>query len=224
MLNKLLLAKNKPHAIIFVETKYSNPKKLIKDYLKSLVCSSTPFCDNCEACKKINNNAYFDYIEFDGYQSTIKKDNVIFIRNQFSKSPSEIAGKKFFILYGVENSTKEAMNALLKFIEEPLEDTYAILTTKNISKVLPTIKSRCQIYYVDADINAFEKELEAFNMTLPDTKIALNCYNNIESFKIDYDSGRFEQNNAFVLSLIKSINDLDAVKELSLQFKSFDWK
>ncbi|MCF0227375.1 MAG: hypothetical protein HUJ52_00985, partial [Malacoplasma sp.] len=111
----------------------------------------------------------------------------------------------------------------LKFIEEPYEDTYAILTTKNISKVLPTIKSRCQIYHIEANINDFEKELESFNMTLPDTKIALNCYNNIESFKIDYTSGKFEQNNTFVINLIKSINDLKTIKELSTEFKSFDW-
>ncbi|MCF0228026.1 MAG: hypothetical protein HUJ52_04340, partial [Malacoplasma sp.] len=115
MLKKLFSAKNKPHAIIFVETKYSNPRKIVKDYLKSLVCSSTPFCNACEQCNKIENNTYFDYLEFDGNKSTIKKENILLIRNQFSKSPTEIAGKKFFVLFGVENSTKEAMNALLKF-------------------------------------------------------------------------------------------------------------
>ena len=223
MLNKLLLAKNKPHAIIFVETKYSNPKKIIKDYLKSLVCSHTPFCNECEQCKKIENNAYFDYIEFDGYQANIKKEDVIFIRNQFSKSASEIAGKKFFVLYGIENSSKEAMNGLLKFIEEPLENTYAILTTKNISKVLPTIKSRCHIFHIKTDIKDFEKELDAFGMSLPDTKIALNCYNNIESFKTDFYSGAFRKNVDFSLSLIKSTNDFKTIKDLAVEFKSFDW-
>ena len=37
-----------------------------------------------------------------------------------------------------------AMNSLLKFLEEPVEEVYAILTTKNINKVLPTIQSRCR--------------------------------------------------------------------------------
>ncbi|MCF0126670.1 MAG: hypothetical protein HUJ68_13140 [Clostridia bacterium] len=222
MFKKLFLSKNKPHAIIFVETKFSNPKRIIKDYLKSLVCSQTPFCNKCEQCKKIDNNAYFDYIEFDGYQSNIRKEDIVFIRNQFAKSASEVAGKKFFVLYGVENSSKEAMNGLLKFIEEPLENTYAILTTKNISKVLTTIKSRCQIYHIKTNIKDFEKELESFNMSLPDTKIALNCYNNIECFKVDFFSGKFRENVDFVLSLIKSVNEFNTIKSLSAQFKSFD--
>ena len=35
------------------------------------------------------------------------------------------------------------MNSLLKFLEEPNEDIYAIITTENINGVLPTIISRC---------------------------------------------------------------------------------
>ena len=35
------------------------------------------------------------------------------------------------------------MNALLKFLEEPEENVYAILTTDHIDKLLPTVISRC---------------------------------------------------------------------------------
>ena len=40
--------------------------------------------------------------------------------------------------------TVEAINSVLKFLEEPTPNTYAILTTRNEAKVLPTILSRCQ--------------------------------------------------------------------------------
>ena len=40
--------------------------------------------------------------------------------------------------------TSEAVNALLKFLEEPGKEIYAFLTTENEIKVLPTIISRTQ--------------------------------------------------------------------------------
>ena len=60
------------------------------------------------------------------------------------KSSVENNGK-VYILKNIDNATTQAMNSLLKFLEEPVEEVYAILTTKNINKVLPTIQSRCQV-------------------------------------------------------------------------------
>jgi DNA polymerase-3 subunit delta' len=51
--------------------------------------------------------------------------------------------KRIYIINLIEHSTSEAINSLLKFLEEPDEDTYAIITTENINNVLPTIISRC---------------------------------------------------------------------------------
>ena len=49
------------------------------------------------------------------------------------------------ILKNIDEATPEALNALLKNLEEPGENTYYILTCTNLSQVLPTIKSRCEI-------------------------------------------------------------------------------
>ncbi len=51
---------------------------------------------------------------------------------------------KVFIIDDVECMLASSSNALLKSLEEPLEDTYFILLTKNPRKVLPTVLSRCQ--------------------------------------------------------------------------------
>ena len=53
-------------------------------------------------------------------------------------------GKKVFIVSNADKMNDEAANALLKTLEEPLEDTYIILTTSNADQLLPTIVSRCQ--------------------------------------------------------------------------------
>lgn len=56
---------------------------------------------------------------------------------------------KVYIIEEVEKMNQHASNSLLKFLEEPAQNIYAILITSNLNKVLPTIKSRCQILMID---------------------------------------------------------------------------
>lgn len=49
------------------------------------------------------------------------------------------------VCQNIQEATEEALNALLKNLEEPQENIYFALTAPSIRKVLPTITSRCQI-------------------------------------------------------------------------------
>jgi len=53
-------------------------------------------------------------------------------------------GWKVFILFDADDMNEEAMNALLKTLEEPPPRTVLILTTTRREKLRPTILSRCQ--------------------------------------------------------------------------------
>jgi DNA polymerase-3 subunit delta' len=53
--------------------------------------------------------------------------------------------KKVFIISEAENMRVEAANALLKLLEEPPDNLMLVLTTSNVHKILPTIRSRCQL-------------------------------------------------------------------------------
>lgn len=57
------------------------------------------------------------------------------------------AKKKCFILYEADKMLPSSSNALLKAIEEPPPKTLFLLLTKDKDKILPTIRSRCQIVY-----------------------------------------------------------------------------
>jgi DNA polymerase-3 subunit delta' len=142
MLNKLLKSKNKPIAILLVESRMCDLDAFIKEYMKSIVCTG----NDCVWCKKIDTDSYFDFIKIDGNKETIKKEQIQDVISRYSKSSTESRGIKFYVIYGIENSTTQAINSLLKFLEEPTNNTYAILTTRSDNFVLPTIKSRCQIY------------------------------------------------------------------------------
>ena len=52
--------------------------------------------------------------------------------------------EKWYIIHALENSNRESLNALLKFLEEPQDNVYAFLTTFNEERLLPTILSRTQ--------------------------------------------------------------------------------
>lgn len=65
----------------------------------------------------------------------------------------------------IHEATEEALNAMLKNLEEPQENIYFALTATGVKKVLPTIASRCQIINIknetsnikDGDVDDFFK-------------------------------------------------------------------
>ncbi len=113
---------------------------------KSLLCDNpSPLaCNTCFTCLRLDEGNYADFILLDGSQKTIKKDDIQRIESTFEKKALESKGIMIYIIHLVENMTIEAINSLLKFLEEPTDNIYAFLTTENELKVLPTIISRCQ--------------------------------------------------------------------------------
>ena len=223
MIDKLYSTAQKPRAIIFCEKKFSALGKTLNNYIKSIVCKTIPFCNQCQYCQKIDSGTYRDLIIFDGSKQAIKKDDIAFIQNQFNLAPFEKCGKKIYVLINVDNSTTEAMNSLLKFIEEPPKETYAILTTKNISKVIPTIRSRCQVFHLHSDVKLFENEIDKFKLDSQQKKVVMESYFNIDDFNLDFTSGKFEIYYSFITKLIDKHNDLSVIKDLSIDFKQFEY-
>lgn len=124
------------------------PLKEVAIFLaKSLVCEhGNPLADEqCMTCQRINQGDFVDLKFMDGAIGSIKKQDVLDLEQSFSVSSLEIFQRQIYILHLVENMTPEAVNALLKFLEEPQQEIYAILTTETIHALLPTIISRSQV-------------------------------------------------------------------------------
>lgn len=139
--------KRVPHAFLLLGNNTSIPLTYLA---MSLICDEQLACEQCNDCRKVKENKYSDIIRFNGKESSIKKADIEYIQDTFIKSSLE--GKaKIYIIENIENSTTEAMNALLKMLEEPTEGIYAIFTAKNASRVLPTILSRCQVIDIKPD-------------------------------------------------------------------------
>lgn len=125
-----------------------NPLKIETAFLlaQSIIENKNDFaCEECDTCKRIKDNKYFDVIYIDGYTKTIVKDDIEYIMDEFSKTSLEQANKKVYIINNINNSSPKVLNMILKFMEEPSNsDSYGIFTSDNLDSLLPTIVSRCQ--------------------------------------------------------------------------------
>lgn len=116
-------------------------------FAQSIICSHKEdewACEQCLECFQISSHEYVDLIYIDGSKETIKVESINALQSQFSQTALSMAGKKVFIINDCENMTAKAANSLLKFIEEPSNSTYGIFISAQVSRVLPTIVSRCQ--------------------------------------------------------------------------------
>ena len=113
---------------------------------KTFLCDHpNPFADEtCNTCTRIANGEYPDFVFLNGESESIKKDTIKETINLFHMTPLERKGTMVYIIHLVENMVPAAESTLLKFLEEPTTNTYAILTTQNEEKVLPTVISRCE--------------------------------------------------------------------------------
>ena len=125
-----------------------NPLKIEAAYLlaESIIEGKNDFaCETCDTCKRIRANKYFDVIFVDGYEQSIRKDDVENILDEFSRTSLETSDKKVYILANINNASVKVLNMILKFMEEPSSsNTFGIFITDRKDDLLPTIVSRCQ--------------------------------------------------------------------------------
>ena len=134
------------HAYMFVGETTAPKKESAYLLAQSLVCKKDGFaCETCDSCMRVTHNNYADMIYLDGLTTSIKKEDILRVKEAFSKTNIESKGKKIYVLDGAEYATISALNSLLTFLEEPGSQTIAILLVENPDQILDTIKSRCQI-------------------------------------------------------------------------------
>lgn len=158
---------------------------------KSLICEhpSPLACGVCPTCLRLDGGSYADFVFLDGSEQTIKKEAVQDLSESFERTALEDANKLIYVIHLVENMTPEAVNALLKFLEEPKPGVYGFLTTENEAKVLPTILSRAQIlrlWLIPQDLVA--KEAISLGINELDANLLANFYNDPVTIKQISDS------------------------------------
>lgn len=158
-LKKFIQTGKVPPAMIFYGPAGVGKAKIALAFARALNCQNLGAdfepCEMCQSCKQIEMQTHPDIIFADyAYQAALLKEEVEDQQNikietvrsltTASQQKAVAAKWKVFIIDKAERLVPAAANALLKFIEEPPQNTVWILISSKRETMLSTIKSRCQ--------------------------------------------------------------------------------
>ena len=175
---------------------------------KTLICEEpSPFaCSSCLNCIRFEEGNYADFMLIDGSKNTIKVGDIENLQKFLASSSLEKQGKKIYIINRLENANKEAVNALLKTLEEPSSSVYAFITTQNEAKLLPTIISRCQILSL-LPINKTIVKQNAINegVLLEDADILSYFYCDVEVIKQKSEEENYKEQKKLLYETLNAL-------------------
>ena len=168
-----------------------------------LLCSNNTPCLECTTCNRILNNEHSNVQVINPVNGVIKKEQITDVIKEFSMSGLE-DGPRIYIINQADKLNVASSNALLKFLEEPVPNRYAIILTNNHNRLLDTIVSRCQL----VRFKSLSKELMInYYKTLGVNEDVAYILSNLTS---DYEEAQNMIKTGNVLDIIdlaKKIND-----------------
>ena len=167
------------HAFLIETNNIPNALIDLNTLLKKLNCPHeySEKCEyDCNLCFLIDNDLLPSKKVVESKTTMITKDQISEIKHQFL-SNSMFSKYNSYIVKNAERLNDSAANILLKFLEEPDTNTLAFFITGNAKSVLPTIKSRCQIYKALYDENKYNTKNEEYSALI---------IKSVENFKINF--------------------------------------
>lgn len=199
------------HAYLIETNGFNETNDLIKSFVKELFKIYTK--DDSELLNisnLIDNGGLTDYIEIKPDGAQIKKEQILDLKEKF-KMTSFDNRCRIYVIYDCDKLNSYAANSLLKFLEEPEGNIIAILVSDNISNVLETIKSRCQIYRLNNN-----------NVLIYDIEMAKKMIDILENKGLEaitYFNALYGKEYPTRLDFINYFNDLLLIYESALRKK-----
>lgn len=116
-------------------------------------------CGECRSCRLIAEEDFSDVTVVRPQNQIIKTERIRELLQNFSQSGVE-GNEQVFIICEAEKMHLNAANSLLKMIEEPQSEVYIFLLTSDENLILPTIKSRTQVFHFPKNEDYLVAKLE----------------------------------------------------------------
>lgn len=115
-------------------------------------------CEQCKSCYLMQHGTHPDlhYIKPEKEGARLKVDQIRHLHNFVYRQP-QCALSKIIVIEQAHDMSASVSNALLKLLEEPPQCSHFILCAEKISTLIPTVRSRCQIYPLQGE--AFTEDL-----------------------------------------------------------------
>ncbi|SDY06504.1 DNA polymerase III subunit delta' [Eubacterium barkeri] len=137
------------HAYLFTGPKGIGKQTLALAFAAALKCTA-PLenrpCGTCLACREMAHGNMGDFIRIapEEGQRSIKIKQVRDLIAAISAKTFD-GSLRICLITHAETMTTEAQNALLKSLEEPEPGNVFLITAENGERILPTLRSRCQV-------------------------------------------------------------------------------
>ncbi|WP_431802069.1 DNA polymerase III subunit delta' [Halobacillus andaensis] len=170
------------HAYLFQGDRGTGKREMSTLFAKSIFCKNRDGvepCQQCLECRRIDSGNHPDlhWVAPDG--QSIKKEQILNLQKEFTYTGLE-SNRKVYIIVDADKMTTNASNRLLKFLEEPSQQTTAILLTENSQAMLNTIRSRCQLLaFQPLNPQRVEEQLEQEGVAQSNAKILASLTNNL---------------------------------------------
>jgi len=149
-LDRALRNDHLPHAIVIISPGDVGERELAEKLADRLVCEDPgpglETCGKCGGChlRSLATHPDVYYVRPVGKMRAISSESMGGMMS--SLQTKSLKGRaKVVVIEQAEALTKESANKFLKTLEEPSSRTYFILLTTRGERLLPTIRSRCQI-------------------------------------------------------------------------------
>ncbi|MFZ0371351.1 MAG: DNA polymerase III subunit delta' [Halobacillus sp.] len=198
------------HAYLFQGNRGTGKREMSILFAKSIFCKfregAAP-CQSCRDCKRVDSGNHPDlhWIEPDG--QSIKKEQILHLQKEFTYTGLE-SNRKVYIIVDADRMTTNASNRLLKFLEEPSQQTTAMLLTESGQTMLDTIRSRCQLLaFQPLNPERVESKLIEEGVSQSNAKILASLTNNLtEAMEIN-DDDWFANVRKLVIQLIEVLQN-----------------